>query len=397
MSIAHVEYDPFSGEMHRDPYPTYRWLREHAPVYHNADRDLWVVSRHDDVAAIASDWETYSNAGGADIDNVGAHFTAPGNFLDSDPPLHSRLRGVLHAHFTPKAMRLRMAPIVRAEVEDMLAELAQRDVVDFADEFAWVLPVRVTAALLGLPREDLPLLRRWSQEVPRRVAGVPEPPPPAREALAEVIEYLRDKLAERRGAPPSEELLTVIANATIDDEPVGEEGTGMATLVFLGGVETSASLIGNALLLLAEHPEQRAHLARDAAAIPNALEETMRFDCPAQHARRITTREVELHGVSIPRGAYVVILYGSANRDERRYEDAERFDVRREHKRTLAFGNGIHHCIGAPLARVQGAAMLEAVLRELPDYELAGPVKRFCSHLDRGIESLPLRQNRAPR
>jgi cytochrome P450 len=394
MSITHVEYDPFSGEMHADPYPTYRWLREHAPVYHNAERDLWVVSRHEDVAAIASDPETYSSAGGADVDNIGAHFTASGNFLDSDPPLHGKLRGVLHPHFMPKTMRPRMEPIVRAAVADLLDELAERDVVDFAEDFAWVLPVRVTAKLLGLPKEDLALMRRWSQEVPRRIAGVPEPPPPARRALAEVIEYLQGKVDERRGAPPSEELLSVIASATVDDALIAKQAAGIATLVFLGGVETSASMIGNALLLLAQHPEQRAYLAQNPTAIPDAIEEILRFDCPAQHARRLTTREVELHGTLIPRGSYVVILFGSANRDERRYEHAERFDVRREHKRALAFGNGIHHCIGAPLARLQGAAMLEAVLRELPDYELAGPVERFCSHLDRGIESLPLRQNR---
>jgi cytochrome P450 len=394
MAIAHVDYDPFSGEMHADPYPTYRWLREHAPVYHNAERDLWVISRHEDAVAITGDWETYSSAGGADTDNVGAHFTVAGNFLDSDPPLHSTLRRVLHQHFVPKVLRRRVEPIVRAAIEELLAELAERDVVDFADELAWALPTRVTANLLGLPREDLPLLRRWGQEVPRRIAGMPEPPQAARQALVEVVEYMREKLAERRGAPPSEELLTVIADASIDGAPIGEEAAGIATLVFLGGIETPASLIGNSLLLLAQHPEQRAYLAQSPEAIPNALEEILRFECPVQHMRRLTTKEVELHGTRIPKGAYVVALFGSANRDERRYEHAERFDVRREHRRNLAFGNGVHHCIGAPLARLQGAAVIEAILRELPDYEVVGPVGRFCNHMDRGIESLPLRQNR---
>ncbi len=394
MPIAHVDYDPFSGEMHADPYPTYRWLREHAPVYHNAERDLWVISRHDDAVTITSDWKTYSSAGGADTDNVGSHFTTPGNFLDSDPPLHSTLRRVLHQHFVPKVLRPRVEPIVRAAIDELLAEFADRDVVDFADEFAWVLPTRVIAQLLGLPREDLPLLRRWGQEIPRRIAGVPEPPQAAREALAEVVEYMQAKLAERRGAPPSDELLTVIANATIDGAPIGEESAGIATLVFLGGIETPSSLIGNSLLLLAQHSEQRAYLAQSPEAIPNALEEILRFECPAQHVRRLTTKAVKLHGTQIPEAAYVVVLYGSANRDERRYEHAERFDVRREHKRNLAFGNGVHHCIGAPLARLQGTAVIEAILRELPDYEVLGPVERFCNHMDRGIESLPLRQNR---
>lgn len=399
MSIVDVDYDPFSGEMHRDPYPTYRWLRDHAPLYHNAEHDLWVVSRHQDVVAITNDWTTYSSAAGADTDNVGAHFTARGNFLDTDPPLHDALRAVLHPYFMPKVMRSRMEPIVRAALDDLLGALVERDLVDFAEEFAWMLPVRVLTELLGLPRKDLPLLRRWGQEVPRRVAGLSEPPPAARQALAELVEYMRARISERRGAPQGPDLLSVIANAStdgtpIDDSPVGEVSAGMATLLFLGGVETPASLIGNALLLLAMHPQHRAWLAQNPAGIPNALEEVLRFECPAQHVRRLTTRQVELHGTPIPSGSYVVVLYGSANRDERRYEDAERFDVRREHRRNLAFGNGIHHCLGAPLARLLGAVMLEAVLREMPNYEIDGVVERFPSHLDRGLQALPLRPNR---
>lgn len=399
MSIVDIGYDPFSGEMHRDPYPTYRWLRDHAPVYHNAEHDLWVVSRHDDVVAITNDWATYSSAAGADTDNVGAHFTTRGNFLDTDPPLHDVLRGVLHPYFMTKVMRSRMEPIVRVALDDLLGGLAERDLADFAEEFAWVLPARVMTELLGLPREDLPLLRRWGQEVPRRVAGLPELPPAARQALAEVVEYMRARMSERRGTSQGPDLLSVIANASIDgapidDSPIGEVSAGMAALLFIAGTETPSSLIGNALLLLAMHPEQRAWLAQNPAAIPNAVEEVLRFECPAQHVRRITTRQVELHGTPISKGAYIVALFGSANRDERRYEDAERFDVRREHKRNLAFGNGIHHCLGAPLARLMGAAMLEAVLREIPNYEVAGMVERFPSHLDRGLQALPLRPNR---
>lgn len=393
MSIASVQYDPFSAQMHEDPYPTYRWLREHDPVHYSSLRDLWAISRHDDVVAVTSDWATFSSAAGADTDGLGTYFKAPGSFLDTDPEMHGALRGVLHRSFMPKALKDRVAPIVHDAIADRLEGLAETEVVDFASEFAWAVPARVTADLLGLPREDAPRVQRLVQDVMRRVADVPTPPPVALNALAELGAYLSEALASRQGAQ-GEGLLEVIANATVDGKPIGEAAVGMASLVFIAGVETSASLIANSVILLEQHPGQRAWLARHPEAVPAAVEEILRFECPAQHIRRVTTREVEIHGKLIPAGAYVVVIYASANRDERRYEDPERFDVRRKPLRSLAFGNGIHHCIGAPLARLQGAAVLEAILRELPDYEIVGPIERYCNHMDRGIETLPLRQNR---
>jgi cytochrome P450 len=396
MASTIVEYDPFGVQMQGDPYPAYRLLREHAPLYHNAERDLWMLSRHDDVVAATADWATFSSAAGADTDNLGAYFSKPGNFFDSDPEPHDLLRGVLHSSFMPRNLVPRLTPIVQEAVEDLLGALADREEADLAEDYGWALPVRVTAELLGLPREDLPLLRRWADSVFRRIPGVPVPPPAAREALVEVGEYLRTELARRRQASVAgEDLLAVIADARLNGAPLVEEGVGMATLIFLAGIETPASMIGNALLLLAQHPDQRSWLREHPDGIPNAIEEVLRFDCPAQHVRRITTRDVEIHGHIVPQGAFVVMLYGSANRDERRWAQPDRFDVARESMRHLAFGNGIHHCLGAPLARLMGARALEAVLRDLPDYEIAGPVVRFPSHMDRGLQSLPVRQKRS--
>jgi cytochrome P450 len=395
MSTAQVAYDPFSAAMHRDPFPTYRWLRDHAPAYYNPDRDLWAISRHDDVIAVTNDWTTFSNAEGADTDDLGGHFAAPGNFLDSDPEEHDVLRAVVHKPFTPRQMRTRMEPVVQSAVDDLIGELAERDEADFAQELAWLLPARVIADLLGLPDGDLPLLRQWGEDVTRRIPDDPEPPPLALEALADIRAYLVDQIAERRRAP-REDLLSVIANASVGEteESIGEAAMGMATLMIVAGIETTASLIGNALFLLAEHPDQRAWLTEHPEAIPSALEEILRFESPVQHLRRVTTRDVEMHGAKVPAGARVVVLYGSANRDERRYPQAGLFDIRREQKRNLAFGNGIHHCLGAPLARLEGTVVLEKILREFPAYEIVGPVERFASHMDRGIEQLPLRLNR---
>jgi cytochrome P450 len=393
MSIAEVEYDPFSAQIYSDPYPTYRWLREHAPVHYSPQRDLWAISRHEDVIAVTRDWATFSSTCGADIDELGLHFTAPGSFIDADPELHDKLRAVVHAPFTPKVLRARVTPIVEAAVEERLSALAGDDLADFAQDFAWPLAVRVIAELLGLPREDLPRVKLLGENIARRVPGIVAPPPAALSALAEVIAYLRGMLAQRRGAP-SMDMLSMIASASVDGAPIGDEAAGIATLLLIAGIEPVASAIGNALLLLAEHPEQRAWLAEHPEATAQAFEEVVRFESPGQHVRRVSTRDVEMHGRTIPKGSYVVIIYGSANRDERRYEHAERFDIRREHKRNLAFGDGIHHCLGAPLARLEGEIVLRAILRELPDYEIAGPVERFNSHLNRGIQRLPLRQNR---
>jgi cytochrome P450 len=393
VSIVDVDYDPFGGEVRNDPYPTYRWLREHAPVYYSARRDLWAISRYDDVIAVTGDWPTFSNARGADTDNVGSYMTVPGNFFDSDPALHDTLRAVLHRSFMPKTLRERMESFVRGAVERLLGELAVSDEADFARDFAWPLPVCVLCELMALPEEDQPSVGRWGEEAARRRAEFSEPPHSSVSALAELTAYLSEQMQRRRGSP-GEDLLSVIANATVEGEPIGEQGVGMAVLVALGAFEGPASLIGNALLLLGRHPDQRAWLAENHSAIPDAIEEVLRFESPIQHTRRVTTTEVELHGTSVPEGAPVVLLYGSANRDERRFVDAERFEIRRERKRNLAFGNGIHHCIGAPLARLQATVALEAVLRELPTYELAGEVERFESHMGRTPKTLPLRQNR---
>jgi cytochrome P450 len=383
-------YDPFSEEMNRDPYPTYKWLRDHAPVYYNPDRDLWAVSRHDDVSRVMRDWERFSNAEGADTDNLGARIPAPGNFLDTDPPVHDELRAVVHKPFTPKLLQARLEPFVRGTVDELLKGFDPHEEVDFAQDFAWQISARVTGDLLGTPPADAALLKRWGEDVTRRVAGVPEPPPAALAALVEIDGYLREQFGVRSGAP-TDDLLSAIASASLSGEPIGDAAVGLATLVMVAGMETTASLITSALLLLWQHPDQREWLAAHPSAIPAAVEEILRFESPVQHTRHVTSADVALHDIVIPRGSRVVLLYGSANRDERRYERADQFDIHREPKRNLAFGNGIHHCLGAPLARLEARVVLERVLSELPDYEITGPIERFYSHMDRGLERLPLR------
>jgi cytochrome P450 len=203
------------------------------------------------------------------------------------------------------------------------------------------------------------------------------------------MEYFTD-ICRFRAAHPADDLLSAIATAEVGGKPIGDAAEGMALMIFVGGFENVGCSITNLLYWLARHPDQRSWLIDHRAQIPAAVEEALRFDAPQQNFKRTTTRDVELHGVRIPAGQPVVLLYGAANRDPQRWDRADEFDITREPKPHLAFGNGIHHCIGAPLARLQARIVVEEVLRQMPGYELAGTPTRLPSHAVRGFASLPV-------
>jgi cytochrome P450 len=226
-------------------------------------------------------------------------------------------------------------------------------------------------------------------EIARREPGSRELPASAIGALREMESYLEEVL-EAKHKRPADDLLSAIARGCLGGDALGERSMGLALLLMVASMKTSASLIANGLLLLAEYPDQRRWLRQHLDHVAPALEEILRFESPVQHLKRTTTTDVDLHGMHVPRGSEVLILYGSANRDERQFIDGERFDIGRVPKRNLAFGNGIHHCLGAPLARLEGKLALQVILTEAPDYEIVGPVQRLESHMDRGIERLPV-------
>jgi cytochrome P450 len=380
-------FDPFDPLMHEDPYPTYRALRDRYPAYHNAERGFWALSRYDDVQAASRDWTTYSNADGVDIDDTGKLF-GPGNFIETDPPRHRQLRGLLKDVFTPGSVKAR-TPGVRRRVEALLDGLADRSDVDFADGYAWRLPVTVVCDFLGFPEADHERVADLLRASLLRVPGVQEIPQSAHDAARALREYILDAARDRR-SHPRDDVLTRLAQAQVEDEPLGEGVVGMCFLILAGGTDSAASLLANAVLLLAQHPDQRVLLAREPARIPTAIEEFLRFESPTQNLSRVTTTDVPLHGELIPAGSRVLLLYGAANRDERRWEDPDRLDVTREPKRHLSFGEGIHFCLGAPLARLETQVTLEALLERAPDFELNGDVERLYKQNERGIARLPL-------
>ena len=384
-ATSDLVYDPLAAN--DDPYETYRLLRDHAPVYRNNDRGVWALSRYNDVQAASRDWEAFSQRPSIDLDDTGAFFQ-PGNMVDDDPPRHDRLRDAVRNEFAPKRMR-GLEDAIRARVQSFVAEFIERGTADLADEFARVLPAHVVCDLLGFPAEDHRKLAGWFDEMVRRTPGEIEVPESAWAANRAMRGYVAEALASRR-AQPREDLLTALANAEASGALEPAEAASMPVHLFFAGIQTTSALIARSLLLLARHPDERRKLVDDPSLIPPAVEELLRFESPIQWFARTTTRAVALHDHVIPEGARVLLMWGSANRDERRWEDADHLDVTRSPRRHLAFGDGIHHCLGAPLARLEAKIALEELLARAPEYEVSGPVVPLYTPGERVLAHLPV-------
>jgi cytochrome P450 len=370
-----------------DPYPVYRELRRAHPVYHNAARDFWALSRWSDVQDAARDWRRFSSTGGVDID-VGADFFGAGDFINSEPPKHARLRGVVKETFSMRGVAA-LEHGIRAQVDELLDSALARDRCEFVEQVAARLPLGVVFGVIGFPSRDGGELMPLMHDVLERTPGSSDVPDRAIRALKALEEYIEDIAAHRRRYP-QHDIVSTIVEAERSGEVLPGELSGVCLLLLLAGWETSSVLVANAMWLLARHPEQRRLLIDEPHRTPAAIEEMLRFESPAQQHMRIAAQDIELHGATIPAGDRVVLLWAAANRDESRWPDAERFDVARPVQRNLAFGEGIHHCLGAPLARLEGRILLETVLARAPEYEVGEP-ERFPGVVIRGIMRLPIR------
>jgi cytochrome P450 len=387
------EWDPFSHSTFEDPFPTYRALRDHFPVYRNAARDVWALTRFEDVQQAARDWRTYSNSAGVDLDDTTEVF-GPGNFIDSDPVRHDELRALVKHQFTPKAIGA-LELKVRERVRALVAPIMEAGGGDIVPALAWPLPVATVCDVVGFPAEDAAQLQAWVAAAIHRLPGEGRSPASARRAVGEMHDYFVEIAADRRRRP-RDDLLSAIATGEAGGSRLSEEIVGLCTLLSVAGTETTFSLIGNAVWLLGSHPEERRRLVDDPSGIPAALEEVLRFESPVQYLGRITTRDVELHGTTIPAGKRVALVFGAANRDDRRWPDPDTFDIARPPQRNLAFGEGIHHCLGAPLARLEGRMVLEELVRSMPEFSLDGPAERTKTYTTRGFESLPIQALSSP-
>jgi cytochrome P450 len=387
MSFA---FDPFSREARENPYPAYRHMLddEALRLYRNDERGFVAVTRYDDVVGVLRDWATFTSAQGVEIDESSSEF-GEGIFLQEDPPLHTQLRSVVHPDFSPKEIREQFESRVRAQANSLLDDLTKSGQPDFGDHVTWRLPMFTVSELLGLPAADLEWLIEVEDRFQRRIIGQVTPPEDAAKASQELCDYFSAHLQESRRRP-REGLLSKIANGTMNGEPIGEAALGLSLIVFTAATDTTSCLLSNGLYHLEAHPEQREWLCSNLDHIPAAIEEVLRFDSPLQVTKRVTAVETSLAGVDLPAGADVFILYGAANRDQRRFEDPDSFNIQRDAKRNVAFGEGIHHCIGAPLARLEARVLLECVLTRVPDYSLGEGATRFESHMMRGFRGLPV-------
>ncbi len=405
--MAIAGYDPFSAEFQADPFPVYRWMRDEAPVYYNAKWNWWALSRWNDVRAADLDPDTFLSYEGIDLDATATEQGGPGFLPNMDNPRHDQVRAVVQPPLLPRRIAGYEASI-RAIVRGLVDGFRDRGTVDIVQELAWPMPSDVFFDVLGLPmarEEGRADLQRWIHELKDRLPDDPNLTPVARAATDGINAYFIKLLNDRR-MDPRGDLVTHLVNAYIDGVPFADaeitpesEIVGLMRVLFLGGVETTAGLTGSCFKLLAEHPDQRVLLLKDPSLIPAAVEEAVRWSTPLQHAGRTTSREVTLHGVTIPKGGRVVLVYGSANRDERQFDDPDDFLVTRGTIRHLGFGEGLHGCLGAPLARLELKIALEEALPVLGEYEIAGEAKRYTTTPNAYVwNSLPLtfRPQRVP-
>lgn len=391
--MRQVIYDPFDRETHENPYPVYEVLRDEFPVYYNEKYDFWVLSRYEDVTAADRDWKTFSPMYGVDLDDTTDYFgegtPAAGFFLGYDPPRHDDVRRIFQKTFLPKGLEP-VEGMIQQKVDELVADFKDRGEADLAEEFATPLPNDMTAEMLGFPRSEQPrlteLLETFIARDPDDTGTIPQE---GLEAAAELKARCAKILAQRRADQSQDDLIGDMLDAEIEAESLPEdEIVGIMFFLFTAGADTVKGLLTNALWLLERHPEQRARLVENPSMIPNAIEEILRFEPPLPLMRRTATREVELHGQVIPEGATVVLLFASANRDEREFEDPDRFDVTREISRHATFGGGLHRCMGAPLARMEAKLALQTLLPQIPDYSISEPVRWIDKVNIRGLERL---------
>jgi cytochrome P450 len=386
-----ITYDPYAYEIHEDPYPTYARLRDEAPLFHNPERGFWALSRHADVMAAFRDSERFSNSHGVSIDPSasGPHAHKTMSFLAMDPPQHPRMRGLVSRGFTPRRVA-EMEPAIRRLTSDHLDRCLDLGSFDFVAELAGKVPMDVISEMLGVPVDDRARLRRLSDLLVHREEGVTDVPPAGIEAALELVVYYAEMIADRRRSP-GDDLVSALCAAEIDgDRLTDDEITGFLFLMVVAGNETTTKLLAHAWYWAWRNPDERAKPFGDPSRIGDWVEETLRYDTSSQMLARVTTVECEYYGETIPPGGRVLLLAGSANRDERVFPDPERFDLDRDTSGIASFGMGRHFCLGASLARLEARVVLEELVRRVSDYGIDETgARRVHSVNVRGFDALP--------
>jgi cytochrome P450 len=377
-----VDLDPIPQVCRSDPYPVYRELREQHPVYHVAPRDLWVLSRYADIQSVLRSPGHFSSAQGV-VPN--GYAPEASTIITSDPPGHTAMRKTVGRAFTPKRMA-ELEPRIRELAQELVASLPGDGCIDAIEEFCDALPYLVMAELLGLEGTDREVLKRCGQAIVSEVDAES-----MQVATRELSEHLAGTIAERRRHPRDDLISVLLSDSPEGDALAEEELLGLCFLLTVAGTETTTSGMGNALVMLDRYRDERSRLIADPSLLVTATDELLRFDSPVQGLSRVATEPVAINGTLIPEGARIHLLFASANRDPQAFPDPDRFDITRTPNPHMAFGFGIHRCLGTSLARTEIRVGLDEFLARFPDYQVddEGSV-RMPSDTNRGFAYLPV-------
>jgi cytochrome P450 len=387
-------FDRLSGP---DPHPLLGELREQGPVHSLELPDgarIWLVTRYEEARRALADARLSKRMARGVTSGATAASPTSQHMLSSDPPDHTRLRRLVSAGFNARRIE-RLEPRITEIAEELLDAMAGRDEVDLIDAFAFPLPIQVICELLGVPADDQASFREWSNLIVEgSVSNLPGRAEQLRTTLGSLVGYIRALLVDKRNAPADDLLSALLTVRDEGDQLTEDELVSMVFLMLIAGHETTVNLIGNGVYLLLTHPEQRDRLAADPGLLPGAIEEFLRYEGPVQTSTyRITTEAVEYSGVEIPAGEPILISLMSANRDESQFPAADQLDVARRDAAHLAFGHGIHFCLGAALARLEGRIAIGALLNRYPRLNLAVPPGELdwrSGILIRGLARLPV-------
>jgi cytochrome P450 len=388
-------WDPYHADQRAAPYETWRRLRDEAPVYHNDRYGFYALSRFEDVLSASLDTETFSSAKGITLDTIGEPAPFP-IMIMMDPPLHDAFRKVVNRAFTPRritALEDRIGTLCAGYLDPFVGT----EGFDFVQDFGMRLPVMVISTLLGFPEEDHEQLREWSDIALHREEGKEGMTPEAQEAQGLTINYYMEQITQRR-SQPRDDMISALLDADLET-PEGTvrklddlEVMGMMALISNAGNETVARMLGWTALVLDEYADARRQMVDDPALIPAGIEELLRYEAPSPIQGRYVARNVEVHGTLIPEGAKVALLTGSAGRDERKWTNPDTYDIGRRIDRHVTFGYGVHYCLGAALARMEGKVALTEVLRRFPTWEVdRSAVTYVATNTVRGPSSAPVR------
>lgn len=384
-----------------NPYPYYRVMRQVKPLLHIPKFNMWVALRYDDVRKVLSDYSHFSSNfhKGMKIKSERLESSVGASLITADPPVHTKLRGLVSKAFTTRAVA-NLEPRIEQLTNQLLDQVCDTGRIDLIQDLAYPLPVIVISEMLGIPPEDRAKFKHWSDEIvassdrvltdrdKRRMQGTYQ------EALQrnEMHEYLR-KIVEQRRAEPRDDLISGLVAAEIDGEHLTEqEVLAFISLLLVAGNETTTNLIGNAIMTFLDHPQEFERLRADMTLLPSAIEEVLRYRSPVQAMFRVVAQDIELGGQMLHEGQWVIAGIGSANRDESKFKNGNTFDITRTPNPHIAFGFGIHHCLGAPLARLESRVALRIIIERLHNMKRANrkPLEPAAGFIINGVKTLPL-------